>query len=85
MIDKRKYLTEDGKIDWQKFDLLTESEQISIKKTWSDSDWQRWLDRFGYWTLDEFNEILRQINIKVCFGNGGDNILEGKEDLESIL
>jgi NTP pyrophosphatase (non-canonical NTP hydrolase) len=81
MIDKRKYLTEDGKIDWQKFDLLTEDEQIEIKETWGDSDWQRWYDRFGYWTIEEFDEILKEITIKACFGNGSDNISEGKGNL----
>jgi hypothetical protein len=84
MIDKRRYLTEDGKYDWQKFDLLTENEQNEIMNTWDSDQWEEYTDKDGYWTLDEFNEILRQINIEVCLGNGSDNIYESKEDLGPI-
>jgi hypothetical protein len=62
MVDPKRYLNPDGSYDWDKFDQLSESEQISIKKTWTDSDWQRWLDRFGYITLEEFLGDLLQIN-----------------------
>jgi hypothetical protein len=84
MIDKRRYLTEDGKYDWQKFDLLTEDEQNEIMNTWDSDQWEEYTDKDGYWTLDEFNEILRQINIEVCLGNGSDNIYGSKEDLGPI-
>jgi hypothetical protein len=62
MVDPKRYLNPDGSYDWDKFDQLSESEQISIKKTWTDSDWQRWLDRFSYITLEEFLGDLLQIN-----------------------
>jgi hypothetical protein len=62
MVDPKRYLNPDGSYDWDKFDQLSESEQISIKETWTDSDWQRWLDRFGYITLEEFLGDLLQIN-----------------------
>jgi hypothetical protein len=72
MVDESRYLTEDGKIDWQKFDLLTEDEQIEIKETWGDRDWQRWYERFGYLTLDEFGEFLMEI-IEKEFGDESNN------------
>jgi hypothetical protein len=84
MIDPERYLNPDGTYDWDKFDQLTESEQISIKKTWDVCDWQRWYDRFGYWTLDEFNEILKQINIEVCCNKRQLNKEEFDEFLNQI-
>jgi hypothetical protein len=66
MVDPKRYLNPDGSYDWEKFDQLTEDEQIEIEETWSVCDWQRWYDRFGYWTIDEFNEILKQITINAC-------------------
>jgi hypothetical protein len=58
MVDPERYLNPNGSYDWTKFDRLTEDEQISIKKSWTDDDWLRWYDRFGYWTLVEFRELL---------------------------
>jgi hypothetical protein len=69
MIDPEIYLNPDGTYNWLKFDQLTESEQISIKKTWDVCDWQRWDDRFGYMTLEKFRDLLLRINDDE-FGDG---------------
>jgi hypothetical protein len=62
MVDSKRYLNPDGSYNWEKFDQLTENEQISIKKCWTDDDWLRWYDRFGYMTLEEFLDELLKIN-----------------------
>jgi hypothetical protein len=61
MVDPKRYLNPDGSYDWEKFDQLSEDEQIEIEETWSVCNWQRWYDRFGYMTLEEFGEFLMEI------------------------
>ena len=59
------YINEDGKIDWQKFELLTEDEQIVEKKNWTPEQQRQYFLRDGYMTLDEFIEKLYEINRRV--------------------
>ena len=59
------YINEDGKIDWQKFALLTEDEQDEEQMNWTEDQIDEYFWRHGVMTLDEFIEELYKINREV--------------------
>jgi hypothetical protein len=61
MIDPERYLNPDGSYDWEKFDQLTEDERTDIMVRWNASLWFDYYDRFGWMTVDEFEEMLMNI------------------------
>jgi hypothetical protein len=52
--------------------------------TWDSDQWEDYTDKDGYWTLEEFNEILKQINIEVCCNKQQLNKEEFDEFLNQI-
>ena len=63
------YINEDGKIDWQKFELLTEDEQDEEMDNWTPEQERQYFLRNGYMTIDEFTERMLAINREVCKDN----------------
>ena len=59
------YINEDGKIDWQKFALLTEDEQDEEMDNWTPEQERQYFWRHGVITIDEFLEELYKINREV--------------------
>ena len=60
------YINEDGKINWQKFELLTKDEQDEEKMNWTPEQQRQYFWRHGDMTLDEFTERMLAINREVC-------------------
>lgn len=51
---KKEYINEDGCINFEKFDLLNESEQLNEQSTWNDQQWWQFFSRGGTLTHEEF-------------------------------
>ena len=50
----RKIYEENGCINFEKFDLLNESEQLNEQSTWNDQQWWQFFSRGGTLTHEEF-------------------------------
>ncbi|MGM9745852.1 MAG: hypothetical protein ACI30H_02690 [Paludibacteraceae bacterium] len=58
---KKEYLNEDGSIDFAKFDLLSESEQLNDKTSWTNKQVWEYFSRDGVMTHEEFCHELDKI------------------------
>lgn len=48
-----------GNVDFENFELLTEAEQISIKKTWGEREWCDYFEKDGYVSCEDFFSQLK--------------------------
>ena len=55
---KKQYLKEDGSLDFEKLDLLTEEQLYTEQQTWSEAERYQYVTRNGVMTLDEFEQAL---------------------------
>ena len=52
-------------IDFEKFESLSEEEQLSLKKTWGEREWCDYLEKGGYVSCEEFFEELKAAVVDV--------------------
>ena len=53
-------------IDFEKFELLTEAEQMAITSKWTDEDWGEYYMKRGGVSIDDFFQELEEEAIKMA-------------------
>ena len=67
---KKEILKEDGSIDFEKFNLLTESEQISYMERWTPQQWMAYRMQNTISEDECFGPLLNKLDREIAQENG---------------
>ena len=56
-------------INFEKFEQLSEEEQLAIKKTWGEREWCDYFEKDGYVSCEEFFQKLKKATFKIARKN----------------
>ena len=60
-MNKKQYLTEDGKLDFNKLDLLTESQLLAEQRTWDDATMYQYITRGSAMSMEQFESSMFEL------------------------
>ena len=71
-------------IDFEKFEALSEEEQLSLKKTWGEREWCDYLEKGGYVSCEEFFKELKAAVVAEIEEKDGGTINNNEKEQMSL-
>lgn len=71
-------------IDFEKFETLSEEEQLSLKKTWGEREWCDYLEKGGYVSCEEFFKKLKAAIVAEIEEKDGGTINHNEKEQMSL-